>query len=205
MTARQRKRLRAEGTDWRRFAVAAPLGMLMAAGTLWATAASGAVPTTFAVSGNTFTVTAKYLEGQNAVQYASVVSGTKGEQHPVAVAVIESAQITGLCEFASTSTPLGPVSFVVRSDGKEPVMAKGLVLDMSRVQGHLRFGQVRMGQDAATLDVPSAVRGRAGTYGQQAQTLSIEGMRLRTWSLTAGSLSLKSASMFITREENPCD
>lgn len=195
---------RRAGTDWRRFALLGTSGLALMAGTLWATTATAAVPASFAVSGSTFTVTADRLQGQQAVQYASVTSGSKQERHPVAVAAINNARLHGLCQSSVTRTPFGPVTLTIRSGRERPVHAGNLVIDLQRLDGDLHFGQVRMGQDAGTLNAVPGAQGQAGAYGQQARSLTVDRLRVRAWSVTAGTFDLKDATMSISPGDTSC-
>ncbi|MEU7039621.1 DUF6230 family protein [Streptomyces varsoviensis] len=190
-------------TDWRRLALAAPLALALAAGSVWATTAS-AVPVTFAVSGSTFQVAAAHLAGKDAVQFASFATDAAGKRRPVAVAGIGSARISHLCQSSVAHTPFGSVTLTIRSGEEHPVKAENLVIDLKRLDGDLRFGRVQMGRDAGSLDAVEGVRGDRGTYGQQARTLDIDRMRLRAWSLTAGTFSLRGASMAISPGDHSC-
>lgn len=202
---RHRARKRRPGlgrTDWRRFALAFPLSVLLAAGTI-ATTTAAEIPLSFAVAGSPFTVTAQRLDAEGATQFASFRQDAKGSDHPVAVVGIRSARITKLCQSAVARTPLGTATLVIRSGTDTPVRADGMVLDLADLTGDMRFGSVEMGRDAATLNA-SGTKGTAGTYGQQARSLTITGMRLKAWSLTAGMFSLPGASMSVKGGEAPC-
>ncbi|WP_344358120.1 DUF6230 family protein [Streptomyces gobitricini] len=158
----------------------------------------------FAVSGSSFTVTADHLDGHNAVQYISTDVELDGTRHPVAVAAISRARLKNMCQFAVTRTPVGPVALVVRGGGAEPVQAEDLVIDLDRITGDMRFEQARMGQDASTLDGQAGAQGLQGVFGQRVGRLVVKDMRLRAWSLTAGVLKLKQATLAISLEESPC-
>ncbi|MEN2423825.1 DUF6230 family protein [Streptomyces rimosus] len=190
------------GTDWRRLVVTGAAGLLLACGAVAATTATAAVPVYFAVSGSTFTVTAEALRGRNAVQYASVTTGTD-QRHPVAVAAIAHATLTGLCQSSVTHTPLGAVTLTIRSGDDHPVHARDLVIDLQQLKGDLHFEQVRMGQDASTLTGAGA-RAQPGAYGQQASRLDINHVTVRAWSVAAGTFDLAGASMAIRPGAHPC-
>ncbi|MDJ1134260.1 DUF6230 family protein [Streptomyces iconiensis] len=189
-------------TDWRRFALVFPLTALLAAGTI-ATTTAAEIPVSFAVAGSPFTVTAQRLKATDATQFASFRRDAKGSDHPVAVVGLRSARISNLCQSAVAHTPLGTATLVIRSGEDEPVRASGMVLDLVDLTGDMTFRSVEMGRDAATLDA-SGPQGTAGTYGQQARSLTITDMRLKAWSLTAGMFSLAGASMSVKGGEKPC-
>ncbi|GAA2268228.1 hypothetical protein GCM10010145_48470 [Streptomyces ruber] len=122
----------------------------------------------------------------------------------VAVAAIGRATLTDVCQSSVTRTPFGALTLVIRSGRGTPVEATGMVIDLQQVTGDLRFGQVQMGRDAATLDASPPTHGAPGAYGQQAKTFGITRMRMDAWSLAAGSFSLRDASMSIRPGARPC-
>ncbi|MGK5544309.1 DUF6230 family protein [Streptomyces sp. URMC 127] len=189
-------------TNWPRFALASFAATLLAAGTATVTTAAG-IPMSFAVAGSPFTVTAHRLEATGATQFASFRKDAQGVGRAAAVVGVRSARISGLCQSAVARTPLGPVTLVIRSGSDEPVRAENMVLDLSHLSGDMTFGSVEMGRDAATLRASGAT-GLAGTYGQQARTLTVDNLRLKAWSLTAGTFSLAGADMSVQRGERPC-
>ncbi|CCB71441.1 DUF6230 family protein [Streptantibioticus cattleyicolor] len=190
-------------TNWRRFAMVAPVTLALAAGTVWASTAVGA-PVSFAVSGSTFQVAADHLTGTGAVQFAAFAQDNSGKQRPVAVAGVNHARIYRMCQSSVARTPFGSVTLRIRSVGDNPVEADHLVIDLDRLEGRWRFGQVVMGRDAGRLDAVEGVHGLPGAYGQQAGTLEIDRMRLHAWSIAAGTFSLKNAGMSIEPGDHPC-
>lgn len=195
-------RQRRSRTHWRRFIFVYLTVTALAAGTIVTTTAA-AIPVSFAVAGNPFTVTAQRLTADGATQFAAFRQDATGHDHPVAVVGIREAKISGLCQSAVAHTPLGAATLVVRSDADHPVRAHDMVIDLSEVTGDMTFESVEMGRDAATLN-RSGVAGPTGTYAQQASTLTITDMRLEAWSLTAGMFSLSDASLSVERGEQPC-
>ncbi|GGL91467.1 hypothetical protein GCM10010129_38990 [Streptomyces fumigatiscleroticus] len=188
-------------TSWRRFAVAVTCALALAAGTV-ATTTAASIPVSFAVAGSPFSVTARRLEADHAVQFASFREDASGRHRPVAVVGIRQADIRNLCQSAVAHTPLGTVTLQIRAGHARPVRASGLALDLARLEGDMTFRSVEMGRDAATLE--GGLTGPAGSYGQQAQTLTIENMRLRAWSLTAGVFALDDATMDVRAGEHRC-
>jgi hypothetical protein len=195
-------RQRRSRTHWRRFVFVYLTVIALAAGTI-ATTTAAAIPVSFAVAGNPFTVTAQRLTAEGATQFAAFRQDATGHDHPVAVVGIREAKISGLCQSAVAHTPLGAATLVVRSDADRPVRAHDMVIDLSEVTGDMTFESVEMGRDAATLN-RSGVAGPTGIYAQQARTLTITDMRLEAWSLTAGMFSLSDASMSVKQGEQPC-
>lgn len=190
-------------TAWGRFALLGTAAVVLSATTVWTTIAAG-VPITFAVSGSTFRITGDHMSGTGAAQFASYTTDAGGTRRPVAVAGIKHALITGVCQSAVAHTPIGDVTLIIRSSGAKPVEAFDMVIDLDRLEGDLTFGKVQMGRDASTLDVIEGVRGARGDYGQQAQTLDVERLRVSAWSITAGSFSLKNASMSVRLGDHSC-
>ncbi|WP_159037173.1 DUF6230 family protein [Streptomyces specialis] len=191
------------GLDWRRFCVVWVLALVTAGGTVWATTAA-AVPVRFAVSGSEFRVSAERLEGHGVIQYASVTEGAGGERRPVAVTGIGRAEMRDLCLSAVAHTPLGAVTLLIRSAPGKDVRADDLVLDLEQLEGDLEFGDAQLGRDAASLDAGPGGPGPDGGYGQQARTLTIDGMRLRSWSVTAATFRLDSTRISVRLGEHTC-
>lgn len=189
-------------TSWRRFALAAAGSSALAVGTI-ATTTAAAVPVSFAMAGNPFSVTAQRLEAEGAVQFASFRENASGGQTPVAAVGLRKATLYGLCQSAVARTPLGTATLLIRADEQKPVRVSSMALDLALLQGDMTFGQVEMGRDAATLE-GGGVTGPSGTYGQQAGTLTIEHMRLEAWSVTAGMFSLNGATMQVVAGKHPC-
>ncbi len=194
---------RTSGTDWRRFALVAAVAAVLAAAVAGTTTAV-ALPVSFSVAGSSFQVSAEHLHGKGAVQFAAFTRDASGSNHPVAVAGINSASISQLCESSVAHTPFGSVTLTIRSGDTEPVIARNLVLDLDHLDGDLRFGHAELGRDAGELDAVPGVHGTPGAFGQQAQTLDIDGMRLTSWSVTAGSFDLRGARMSVRGGDHPC-
>ncbi|MFH8561248.1 DUF6230 family protein [Streptomyces sp. NPDC017988] len=188
-------------TDWRRFALAAT-GALVLAGAMVAATTAAAVPVSFAVAGSPFAVTAHRLEAKGVTQFASFREETSGKRHAVAAVGLEEAALYGLCQSAVARTPLGTATLRIRSGDHRAVRASSLALDLSSIRGDMRFHEVEMGRDAATLR--GGARGAAGTYGQQADALTIRHLEIDAWSLTAGVFTLGDATMDVRAGEHPC-
>ncbi|QHC21483.1 DUF6230 family protein [Streptomyces sp. GS7] len=194
---------RRSGTNCRRLAIVVALSGLAAAITIGGMQAA-AMPVSFAVTGSTFQVSAKQMHGVGAVQFASLTSDAAGHDRPAAVAGISRARLTGLCQSSVAHTPLGAVTLRIEADDGRTTEAHRLVLGLSELKGDMRFGEVEMGRDAATLDAVAGVHGASGQYGQQARTLDVDGMRLTSQSITAGSFDLSGARMHVQLGDHPC-
>ncbi|MFV0137546.1 DUF6230 family protein [Streptomyces sp. HMX87] len=188
-------------TNWRRFAAASVGALALAFGTV-ATTTAASVPVSFAVAGSPFSVTAEHLHADGAVQFASFREDASGRSRPTAVVGIRQARIRDLCQSAVARTPLGTATLQIRAGREHPVRAKGMALDLARLEGDMTFRSVEMGRDASTLE--GGLTGPAGTYGQQARTLTIKNMRLRAWSLSAGMFTLDGATMDVRAGEHRC-
>src|SRR3712207_1812665 len=94
--------------------------------------ANGALPAQFAVSGDTFKISAELLEGTGFSQFGSEVQETNGRKHPVAVAGIADAQLTKLCQ--SVKVPNMPVSVVITAgDNGKKAKATNLLISMTEL------------------------------------------------------------------------
>jgi len=152
--------------------------------------ANGAVAAQFAVSGQTFKISADKLEGTGFTQYGGMVQDKSGAKHAVATSGIARAKLTNLCQ--SVKIPNMPISLVINAGGGgNPATAKNLLIDMAELNGNATFTNINIGQDASTLDAagPTA-HGQAGAFGQQAEGVVIDNLRQISWSTTAGSFAL---------------
>jgi hypothetical protein len=79
---------------------------------------------------------------------------------------------------------------ITAGSGSTPVTASNLVVGATDLSGNATFQNIRVGQDAGSLNqVPGEV-GQTGTFGQQASSVSISGVHQVAWSTTAGTFRL---------------
>ncbi len=174
-------------TRWRRFA-ALTLPALAAAGFIVFGMANGAIAASFAVSGQTFKVSADKLVGDGFVQYGGAVQDGNGGAHPVAVSGINKATLTNLCQ--SVKVPGAPVVLTINAGGGDkPARATNLLLDVTELNGDATFTNIEIGRDASTLNKGPG-KGAAGSFGQQADRVVINDLEQVAWSTTAGTFTL---------------
>ncbi|MEV4536809.1 DUF6230 family protein [Asanoa sp. NPDC049518] len=174
-------------TRWRRFAVLT-VPALAAAGFIVFGMAQGAIAASFAVSGQTFKVSADKLVGDGFVQYGSVAKDGDGAEHPVAVSGIRRATLTNLCQ--SVKVPGAPVVLTINAGGNgKPATANNLLLDITDLRGDATFTNIEIGRDAGSLN-KAAARGEPGTFGQQSDRIVIDDLKQVAWSTTAGTFTL---------------
>jgi hypothetical protein len=192
-------------TNWRRFAiaVAAPT---VAAGALVIGMANGAFAASFAVSGQSFKISATKLDGTGFSQYGDVVKKKDGTQIPVAMSGISSATLTNLCQ--SVRTPGAPISLVIRAgqEANKPAKATNLLIGMTELSGDAEFTKINIGQDASTLGLggPEA-KGHEGAFGQEAQRVVIDGLKQTAISTSAGTFTLTGLSLKLNVGANPAE
>ncbi|MEV4623389.1 DUF6230 family protein [Asanoa sp. NPDC049573] len=176
-------------TRWRRFA-ALTLPALAAAGFIVFGMANGAIAASFAVSGQTFKVSADKLVGDGFVQYGGAVQDGNGNAHPVAVSGINKATLTNLCQ--SVKVPGAPVVLTINAGGNgKPARASNLLLDLTELNGDATFTNIEIGRDAGTLNKgPASAKGATGSFGQQADRVVINDLQQVAWSTTAGTFTL---------------
>ncbi len=176
-------------TRWRRFA-AMMVPATAVAGAIVFGMANGAVAASFAVSGQTFKVSATELRGEGFVQYGGLAEESDGTKHPVAVSGIRNATLSNLCQ--SVRVPGAPVVLTINAGGGgEPARATNLLIDMELLQGDAEFKNINIGQDAATLTGgPQGARGDKKAFGQQADTVVIKNVRQVARSTHAGTFTL---------------
>lgn len=191
-------------TRWRRFAAVLVPAVALAGAILFGMA-NGAIAASFSVSGSTFKVSAAVLTGNGFVQYGGVVVDKAGNRHPVAVSGIKSASLTDLCQ--SVVVPGTSISLVIRAgkDPNHPVTATNLLIDLTQLSGDATFENINIGQDASTLDKgPTTAVGQAGGFGQQADKVTINGLRQVAWSTSAGTFALNGLDLHVSLSGEEC-
>jgi Family of unknown function (DUF6230) len=171
---------------WRRFAVVA-VPAVAVAGVLVGLTAEGAIASSISVSGEEYTVTASQLSGTGFEQFGGEVSNSSGLQ-PVVVSAINKAQLTDLCQ----SVTIGPVTLrLTAGDSGTPASADNLIVDASGQTGSVAtFSNISIGIDAGTLTEDPGTTGAPGSFGEQADTVTIDNLNQDTWLTTAGTFTL---------------
>jgi hypothetical protein len=191
-------------TRWRRFA-AVMVPAVAIAGAIVFGMANGAIAASFSVSGSTFKVSADELVGNGFVQYGGIVHDNAGNVHPVAVSGIKSASLANLCQ--SVVVPGTSISLVIRAgkDKANPATATDLLIDMTQLSGDATFEQIDIGQDASTLNKgPAKAVGQPGGFGQQADRVTITGLRQVAWSTSAGTFKLNGLDLHVSLSGEQC-
>jgi hypothetical protein len=193
---------------WRRFAfIFVPAAGVTAL--LLGLTANGALASSFSISGQQFQVSADSLTGTGFQQFGTV-DYTAGKT-PVVVAESEigSATITNLCQSVVTDIPvLGDYTLKITAGGSgdSPVTASSLIIDANQLSGSTAtFNDINIGQDASTLnDVSGVPVGTAGTFGQQATSVSITDLEQTAYSTSAGTFTLPGFSLTLTSGDGSC-
>ena len=163
-------------TNWRRFAVA--VGIPAVAAGHAPGMANGAFAASFAVSGQDFKISADRLEGDGFAQYGGVVKDAQGKRDPGRAVRHQDGQ-------AVQPLPVGPrqgapMSLTITAgDAKgKPARATDLLIGVKDLGGDATFKNINIGQDAGTLKAGGAgARGETGAFGQQADSVTIVGLR----------------------------
>jgi hypothetical protein len=182
---------------------------LAATGALLGLTASGALASSFSISGQEFQVSADQLEGSGFQQFATVDQKVGGGLQPVAESQIGSAKITNLCQSVVADFPFGLGTYTLRisaGGGDTPVRASSLIIDANQLSGStVTFKNINIGQDASTLNaVSGAPLGTAGTFGQQASHISISDLHQTAYSTSAGTFTLPGFSLHLSAGSNSC-
>ena len=208
------RRARSGGTGapgrvrWRRFAVM----FVPAAGVtalLLGLTASGALASSFSISGQQFKVSADSLSGTGFQQFGTL-DNTTTSKIPVAESEIGSADLTNLCQ--SVATNLGPFGTwtlrITAGQVSTPVHADSLIIDANQLSGTTAtFHNINIGQDASKLDAitPGSVPlGQAGSFGQQASDVSITGLKQTAYTTSAGTFTLPGFSLKLLAGDHSC-
>ncbi|QBI55713.1 DUF6230 family protein [Streptomonospora litoralis] len=192
------------GTAWKRFALAL-IPALGAAGILVGLTAQGAVASSFAVSGQSFKVSADQLKGTGFAQFGDVATSGDGTEHPVALSVIDDVELHNLCQSVLMDTAVGKVTLLVKAgQGDQPATAENMVIDLKQLSGDATFTQMQIGRDAATVENASGETGESGAFGQQADTITINGLRQTAWSVNAGTFKLTGLHLSVKPGDHEC-
>jgi hypothetical protein len=180
-------------TNWRRFAVAVGVPTVIAGG-LVIGLAQGAFAASFAISGQTFKISADKLDGTGFAQYGDYQNTAKTptvRQVPVAMSGIKTAKLTKLCQ--SVLVPGTKISLTIRAgdDPNNPAVATDMLIGMSDLSGEATFTNINIGQDASTLTKGGeAAVGHPTFFGQEADGVIITGLHQTAYSTTAGTFKL---------------
>ncbi|MFI6515710.1 DUF6230 family protein [Spirillospora sp. NPDC050679] len=176
--------------SWRRLLLAA-VPTAAAVAVMFGLMADGVLAASFAVSGDSFKISADRLEGKGFQQFPAADGDVRGRRHPVAVSAIGSAEIRNLCQSVRVGLPIGKVTLrITAGNGSRPVTARTLVVDPEQQAGDTVFTGFQAGRDASTLTEVPGKTGPAGVFGQQADTVTITGLRQVAWATTAGTFRL---------------
>jgi hypothetical protein len=200
MTAEPSPRPALGRVRWKRFALIMVPSAVVAAALIGLTA-EGAIGANISVSGQEYTVTANQLSGSGFEQFGTTVkSGDK--QIPVAESAIRSAKLTNLCQ----AVKIGSVTLLLRAgrSSGNPVSASNLIVDASSLSGDTSFGNIAIGQDAGTLNQVPGTTGTPGSFGEQADTITINHLVQHTWLTTAGTFTLPGLSLNVSTNGGSC-
>jgi Family of unknown function (DUF6230) len=188
----------------RRWAVLGVPGVAATAALLVATA-QGALAVSFNISSMAHTINADKLEGTGLAQFGSRDRTSPNNKlepgvfKPVFITTIKDAEITNLCQ----DLRLGALSLKITAGAKgTPAHATNLATDSDVLTGKSgTFSGLEMGRDASELDKGFAT-GPAGSFGLQADSISVDHVYQHNWATTAGRMTLPDLRIELT--ENHC-
>jgi hypothetical protein len=193
---------------WKRFALIF-VPAVAVTGVLLGLTANGALAASFSISGQQFQVSANSLNGTGFQQFGTVEETSGGKPIAVAESEIGTAKITNLCQSVVATFPLGLGTYTLRitaGGGSTPVSASSLIIDADQLSSSVAsFHDINIGQDASTLNtVPGVPDGQAGTFGQEATGITIDGLRQVAYSTSAGTFTLPGFSLSLSAGDNSC-
>ncbi|MEV7288638.1 DUF6230 family protein [Streptomyces sp. NPDC093252] len=202
------------GTRWKRFAVVM-VPSVAATAAIGVALAQGALAASFSVSGQSFKVTTKQLDGKGFSQYGALDEGytLRGEKtvHPVAVSAFRSATIKSMCQ--SVVTPnipvLGNVSLILRAGDDEPVEATNLYIDVAQLEADAEFTNIDIGVAAKDASKGPGMKGggeQANPFGfaQQSDLVTLKDVKQTAWATTAGTFKLSGLKMSLSTGVKEC-
>ncbi|MCY9782418.1 DUF6230 family protein [Nocardiopsis sp. EMB25] len=191
------------GTRWRRFTLIAVPG-LAAAAVLGGMTTQGLLAASFAVSGDSFKMSADQLTGQGFTQYGDVAESVDGSGRAVGLSTVNTADLDNLCMSSLWDLGIGEATLVITAGEADPVHGTDLVLDLEQLRGDAEFDQIEIGRDASTLDKAEGGQGPAGGFGLQADEIRVADVELTTWAVTSGSLRLSGLNLAVLPGNHEC-
>jgi hypothetical protein len=191
------------GTRWRRFGLIA-VPAFLASGAILAATAQGSVAASFAVAGTNFKLHADRIEATGMSQYGTVDTDAGGKNHPVAVNAFKNADLYSLCQSMVIPTPFKDMTIKLKAgSATQPVKATNLVTNLDLLEGDVTFRGAQIGVDASQA-TKGPSQGKAGSFGLQADSLSINDANIQAWSTTAGTFVLKGLKMTAAFGKDEC-
>ncbi|MEV6172978.1 DUF6230 family protein [Streptomyces sp. NPDC051954] len=207
------------GTRWKRFAVVM-VPSVAATAAIGVALAQGALAASFSVSGQSFKVSADYLEGTGFTQYGAIdtgksLDGKSTEHHPVAVSAFSDARIQNMCQSVITPIPLlGNVTLRLTAgnsgDEDKQVSASNLFIDVEDLGSTKAvFHGIDIGVAAGKASKGPGMKGgdeqaNPNGFAQQADKVELYGVKQTAWATTAGTFTLPGLSMKLSKGSNPC-
>ena len=181
---------------WRRFALIL-MPALAAVIILVVLTAQSVLAVSFAISGVPFTVTASQLNGQGFEQFGVLDHSVTRGNFFLASSAIRTATLSHLC----LSVNLGLATLKITAGNGTDVSGSDLVIDADRLSGNASFTKINIGQDASTLTQVPGIKGPAGAFALDSQTVAISDLRTHAYATTAGTFTLPGLSL---RFGSPC-
>jgi hypothetical protein len=192
-------------TRWARFVGVLGIGAA-GAGALLFGMSQGALAASFAVSGHDFKVSADSLDSKGFVQFGGVDAGA-GKVHVVAVSGFKTATLNKFCQsvFVGNMPIVGDVTMRITADGVGGMSADNLVVNLTDLSGDLELGAPEIGIDASKVNKgPENLRGLPGSFGLQADSAKISGLKQTAWSTTAQTIRFKGMNLTIRQGKQEC-
>jgi hypothetical protein len=188
-------------TRWRRFAAVVLPATMLGVGLLVGVA-NGVVPVSFAISGQSFKVSADSLDGDNFSQFSGVGQTRNGTNIPLLMSVIDGeATLKNLCQ--SVKSSLGPSMVIRAGQGTSDVRATNLVIGMDSLAGDAEFTDIHIGKDASVVRTQT-LKGSSGEFAQDAQHVHITNLKQRAYSTQAGTFKLNGLALKLSLTGEEC-
>jgi Family of unknown function (DUF6230) len=181
---------------WRRFALIL-MPALAAVIILVVLTAQSVLAVSFAISGVPFTVTASQLNGQGFEMFGVLDHSVTRGNFFLASSAIRTATLSHLC----LSVNLGLAILKITAGNGSDVSCSDLVIDADRLSGNASFTKINIGQDASTITQVPGIKGPAGAFALDSQTVAISNLRTHAYATTAGTFTLPGLSL---RFGSPC-
>ncbi|MGW5877701.1 DUF6230 family protein [Nocardiopsis terrae] len=191
------------GTRWRRFALVAVPGFVAAA-VLGGMTTQGLLAASFAVSGDSFKLSADSFSGSGFSQYGDVANSVDGSSRAVGLSTVNSSELENLCLSSLWDLPIGEATLVINAGAESPVEGTNMVIDIEQLQGNAEFSAIEIGRDASTLDKAENGQGPEGGFGLQADSITVSDMEMTSWAVSSGSLRMTGLNLAVKPGNHEC-
>jgi len=148
----------------------------------------GALASSISVSGQEFTITSDQLVGTGFAQFGGSLAEQQNGQTPVIVSTMKNATLSHLCQ---SVTVLGLTIRLTAGRRRQPGERQPTWSSTPTTRRRAR----RFSATSASARTRATLGGPAGTFGEDAEQVTINNLVQHTWYTTAGTFTLPGLSL----------